>query len=321
MILSLANHVNRIDRDRESLRRTLHGRLARAARTLAGEARHASDPVKVIQRSDALANVLARQAMIARLTGMWRAIRSYEATGRTYVRPMQLNRAKEDRDDKALILWLIRFNGLNDSQVQTLQGESIKIGQRAAEAITTPVMKRIEQAIVAGKAASTPVVGIQSDTGVFGKFGKANILDLPEHDPRSIGVAFDKAGAGRINDHLIETWAETVTYSEYERGRDDIHKTPQVNDVLWGYRWDSTIDERTTTGCRHLNGWVAPKDDRWMAALMPPRHFGCRSVIIPVYKSSALSKPPTPIPPKASEADLGRYLDEKLKFIGYVNPK
>lgn len=70
--------------------------------------------------------------------------------------------------------------------------------------------------------------------------------------------------------------------------------------------------------CRPLDGWVAPLNDPWMSSLRPPAHWRCRSILVEVWQSSALSKPPKPVPPRASEATLMRYLAEKESFARRV---
>lgn len=284
---------------------------------------------RAVQLGDAafpsLVPIIARQALLARLEGRWRAVLEYErATRRRYRRPMQLSRRDdEDRKDREALAWLIAFLGMSDGEVQTMTGESVRLAKRATAGIEIPVMKRIERATLRGEALTEmptqPATSNPLDP--FGDYGRRDVLaDLfPRFTVKERGDIFDRAGVGRTNTHTLDLWAETVAYSQYEAGRDDIHKTPQVREVLWGYRWSSILDDRTTLGCRHLDGWVAPLDDRWMTALMPPRHFNCRSVLVPVWQSSALSKPPEPIPPRATDDDLGRYLDEKLEFIGFIN--
>ena len=159
-----------------------------------------------------------------------------------------------------------------------------------------------------------------SDLDPFGKFGKADVLaDLfPRFTPDEVADVFDRAGVGSTSTHTLDTWAETVTYSQFERGRDDIHGTAQVTETLWGYRWSSILDGRILLWCKDLDGFIAPKSDPWMQALKPPRHFNCRSVLVPVWQSSTM-KPPTPKRPAGvTDADLGRYLAEKEAFMRSV---
>lgn len=154
----------------------------------------------------------------------------------------------------------------------------------------------------------------------FGTFGKADALaDLfPRFTADDITDVFERSGVGKASTHTLDTWAETVTYGQFERGRDDIHKTPQVTEQLWGFRWSSILDGRETQGCHDLDGWIAPKDDGWIQALKPMRHFGCRSVLIPVWQSSTMKAPTPKRPAGVTDADLARYLAEKEEFMRSV---
>lgn len=52
------------------------------------------------------------------------------------------------------------------------------------------------------------------------------------------------------------------------------------DDVVIGYEWVSTLDSRTTTECRSLDGKVFKWSDSYKP--LPPFHIGCRSTTAPV---------------------------------------
>jgi SPP1 gp7 family putative phage head morphogenesis protein len=57
------------------------------------------------------------------------------------------------------------------------------------------------------------------------------------------------------------------------------------------WRFNAVLDDRTTQGCRALNGLTMPaKDERW-AGFVPPRHWRCRSHLDAVVHSEGVNAP------------------------------
>lgn len=48
------------------------------------------------------------------------------------------------------------------------------------------------------------------------------------------------------------------------------------------WRFTATLDESTTSGCRHRDGTTLPSTDAWWATHWPPMHFSCRSTVLPL---------------------------------------
>lgn len=67
----------------------------------------------------------------------------------------------------------------------------------------------------------------------------------------------------------------TVAKEELYRANDDI---------IEGVQWVSTLDRRTTAGCRMLDGRLFRQGE----GPRPPIHYNCRSVVIPVTRLSKL---------------------------------
>jgi hypothetical protein len=68
--------------------------------------------------------------------------------------------------------------------------------------------------------------------------------------------------------------------------------------LLKGVHWIATLDGRTSSTCRSLDGKEFGIDD----GPRPPAHFGCRSVTVPIIKSWAElgfngTEPPAPLRP------------------------
>ena len=57
------------------------------------------------------------------------------------------------------------------------------------------------------------------------------------------------------------------------------------------WRYNSVLDDRTTEGCRELNGLVMPaKDPRW-PGFTPPRHWRCRAHLEAITHSEGVKAP------------------------------
>lgn len=248
----------RIDRDRRALHSVAFRRLAKA------------------RRAGTFADAIRRPAMLAYLTGMKRAATDASRALQYDVRTRHHDlSAADDRRDDAEIRRLIGWLGLSSAAVDAMRERADRLAGRVSDEIRR-VAGRGSDKMSEVHLAVTPAGGnvatlLTPAPDVFGTFGRANVPDS-----------------------LLDTWAETVAYSQYERGRDDaITKYPAISEALWGYRWSSILDARTTLGCRLLDDWVAPLSDPRMKALSPPRHFNCRAVLVPVWQSSEL-RPPTP---------------------------
>ena len=78
----------------------------------------------------------------------------------------------------------------------------------------------------------------------------------------------------------LETVVRTNATDAFNRGR--IIEGRQSGDLLQGFAYSAIIDERTTEVCQTLDGRVFKPNDPALDSLKPPRHFNCRSILVPV---------------------------------------
>jgi SPP1 gp7 family putative phage head morphogenesis protein len=78
----------------------------------------------------------------------------------------------------------------------------------------------------------------------------------------------------------LETIVRTNLIDVYNQGR--MVQGAQAEEYLEGWQYSAILDTRTTEVCQHMDGKVFLADDKRASALRPPRHFNCRSIMVPV---------------------------------------
>lgn len=77
------------------------------------------------------------------------------------------------------------------------------------------------------------------------------------------------------------------------------------------WRYVATLDERTTQGCRALDGLTMPASDPRWVGFVPPRHWRCRAHVIAVVHSvGAQAKKTAPAEEFAGEGDFGTLIED-----------
>jgi len=78
----------------------------------------------------------------------------------------------------------------------------------------------------------------------------------------------------------LETIVRTNLTEVYNQGR--LVQGSLADEYLEAWQYSAIIDTRTTEVCKHLDGRVFMADDKRVAGVRPPRHFNCRSVLVPI---------------------------------------
>jgi SPP1 gp7 family putative phage head morphogenesis protein len=68
----------------------------------------------------------------------------------------------------------------------------------------------------------------------------------------------------------------------YNFTRFQILTSPQLAHLVEAFMYSAILDGRTTELCRSLSGRIFTKEELQKSGLIPPNHFRCRSVILPV---------------------------------------
>jgi len=68
----------------------------------------------------------------------------------------------------------------------------------------------------------------------------------------------------------------------YNYTRFQILTAPQLQNLIQAFLYSAILDGRTTELCRSLAGRIFTKEELMSTGLVPPNHFRCRSILLPV---------------------------------------
>jgi SPP1 gp7 family putative phage head morphogenesis protein len=121
--------------------------------------------------------------------------------------------------------------------------------------------------------------------------------------------AMDAAGVTTTNPYLAETLYRTSLQESYAAARWQANQNPATQEILWGYEYAATLDDRTTELCADADGVRRPKGDVFWSRYAPPNHWNCRSQIIEIFfgddEAAATAVPVLPLPQEGFQANFG----------------
>lgn len=80
--------------------------------------------------------------------------------------------------------------------------------------------------------------------------------------------------------YQLETLIRTNVTEAFNQGR--IVEARKAGEYLTGFLYSAILDDRTTPVCAELDGLVIKAGDPAVDKLAPPRHFNCRSLLVPI---------------------------------------
>ena len=133
------------------------------------------------------------------------------------------------------------------------------------------------------------------------KTGKPASVMMTELFEAFVPYLGSRVGEEVITAHRLETIVRTNTTTAYNHGRLTEILGADVAKFVDGVRWSSILDERTTPVCIFLDGktFILPAGAKYrglpatpiadLEALLPPRHYQCRSLIVPIVVGSQIN--------------------------------
>ncbi len=115
---------------------------------------------------------------------------------------------------------------------------------------------------------------------------------------RRLGETFAKQGYTPGNSYALEGMFRTQTQLAYSAGTYAQEQDPDIQEILWGYKYVTVGDNRVRDSHIGLDGVTLPKDDGWWATNRPPNGPSCRCQVIAIFEE----RQPVP-PPHAVKVD------------------
>lgn len=82
----------------------------------------------------------------------------------------------------------------------------------------------------------------------------------------------------------LATLVRTSLTEAFNEGRRTFFEDDDLDGYVEAYQYSAIIDGRTTEFCRTANGRIWPVDSELWKKYVPPNHFNCRSLMIPVVQ-------------------------------------
>jgi SPP1 gp7 family putative phage head morphogenesis protein len=85
-----------------------------------------------------------------------------------------------------------------------------------------------------------------------------------------------------FTEHRLMTITRTEGTKAYNKGR--LEQFKGVGDFVEAVQFSAVMDKRTTPICRRLNGMIMDIENKFVSVYLPPNHYNCRSIIVPVTR-------------------------------------
>lgn len=229
-------------------------RIGAAAQSAAYRALKArQSPSVAFRRAMQAARPLMGQGMLAaHLTGRQRVLRDMRAA-----EPVAMSRTAYS----GAVAMLRKRLDLDPAQLEAIQRKYEAEAARILKRATDWAERKIEQAFL--------------DVTEQGWHVRNGVKVLAE--------AFDAAGMAPSNSYTLENIFRTQTQIAYAAGRWNADQAPEVQEILWGYKYVTVGDDRVRPEHAGLEGVTLPKEDQFWAIGYPPNGYSCRCTAISIF--------------------------------------
>jgi len=114
---------------------------------------------------------------------------------------------------------------------------------------------------------------------------------------RKLAERFAALGVSPTNSYQLENIARTQAQITYNAAKYREEQEDYIQDILWGYKYVTTGDERVRPEHAVLEGVMLPKDDPFWKRYYPPNGWSCRCQVIPIFEKQKIKRPPKDVPP------------------------
>lgn len=247
----------------------------RAAKVIASRIRRAiitayrdgqSPAAAIGQYTRALTPLVVDAMTVAHLRGAKRAF----MTAAPHMRPRAKIKLSGSAYDDALDFLAQRLQ-LTAAQRQRIQAEYGPPAAQAVEGATTRLRLDVESAIR----------GTIADGGSV------------QDGMQAIRAAFGAAGLDPEGGWRLETIFRTQSQIAYNAGRWAALQDDAIQEILWGYEYNTVGDDRVRPAHAAMDGRKYPKDDPIWDVWWPPCGYNCRCSTLEIFTADTQeSKPP-----------------------------
>lgn len=260
--------------DLEAITRLTTLEVRKILAELAAEAKKDPDPVRcqqrLIARQPDIIAALTRASVMSHLMGRRRSFATVlTRPGRPQRRRLSL------LSDKALELLRLRLD-LSPVDLEKISSEYGK----TATAVGVQFGEQLNKKLLESVAKSVEEGDHVRDTG-------KRLAETLSADGQAVTA------------NVLETMSRTQLSLAYNGGRWAANQDPDIDQALWGYRYEAIIDDRTRDEHIKLHGTQLPKDDPFWTANWPPNGYNCRCTIVEVWKGEVDSGTKVEPPPDA----------------------
>jgi SPP1 gp7 family putative phage head morphogenesis protein len=103
--------------------------------------------------------------------------------------------------------------------------------------------------------------------------------------------AFEANGLTPRNSFTLEAIFRTQTQLAYGAGRWNADQDPDIQEILWGYRYLTMEDDRVRPEHVGFDGVTLPKEDPFWDENWPPNGFACRCTAISIFEPREVFEP------------------------------
>lgn len=114
---------------------------------------------------------------------------------------------------------------------------------------------------------------------------------------QKLAARFAALGVSPTNSYQLENIARTQAQITYNAAKYKEEQEDFIQDILWGYKYVTTGDDRVRPEHAALEGTTLPKDDPFWKRYYPPNGWSCRCQVIPIFEKVKVKKPPKDLPP------------------------
>jgi SPP1 gp7 family putative phage head morphogenesis protein len=149
-----------------------------------------------------------------------------------------------------------------------------------------------------GQEASKVLVGVDRVVGQKLSRTVATLTESGAHireGRKQLAEAFESLGVTPRNSFTLEALFRTQTAIAYSAGKWGAEQSPEIQEILWGYKYVTVGDDRVRPEHAGYDGVALPKDDGFWASNTPPNGWACRCTTIPLFTPVPVFEPRTVI--------------------------